>query len=97
MQINITSRGQALSEHLQHYVEEKVGKLEKYVQGNGEVHVVLERGTTGQVVEITFHGLHKTMHAREIGDNMQACVDKAVTKIETQVRKHKDKLTDKRS
>ncbi len=97
MQIEITSRGHNLSEHLQQYIEEKVRKLEKYVHGTSEVHVVMERGSPGQIVEITFYGLHKTMHGREIGDNVRGCIDKAVSKIEAQIRKQKEKLTERRT
>lgn len=96
IQISITSRRHNLSDTLKEYVEKKVSKLEKYVQGAGEAHVVMERNENGQMVEINFHGLHKVMHVRELGDNVRACIDKAVEKMESQVRKHKEKLTDKR-
>jgi putative sigma-54 modulation protein len=96
MQIHITSRGHDLSDHLQSYIEEKVQKLAKYSHGNCEVHVVMERGSPGQIVEITFYGLHKTMHGRELGDNVRGCIDKAVSKLEAQIRKQKEKLTERR-
>lgn len=96
MQINITSRRHQLSEHLKDYVNEKVGKLEKYVHGTAEAHVVLERTDLNQIVEINFHGLNKTMHAREEDENVRACIDKAVDKIEAQVKKQKEKLVEKR-
>lgn len=95
MNISITSRRNQLSDRHKAYIEEKVSKLEKYVHGTSEAHVVLEKGEIGQVVEITFHGLNKTMHGREIGDNIHACVDKVVHKLESQVRKQKEKLTER--
>lgn len=96
MQISVTSRRHGLSDRLREYVEEKVSKLEKYVHGSSEAHVVLEKSDIGQIVEITFHGLKKTMHGREVGDNVRACIDKAVNKVETQIRKQKEKLAEKR-
>ncbi len=97
MRIDITSRGHSLSDHLHDYIETKVDKLGKYAHNDCEAHVVMERGAAGQIVEITFHGLHKVMHGREIGDNVRACIDKAVSKVEAQIRKRKDKLTDRRT
>lgn len=97
IETTITSRRHSLSDHLKDYIEKKVAKLEKYAQGAGEAHVVMERNDTGQIVEITFHGLQKVMHVREQGDNVLGCVDKAIEKIETQARKHKEKLTEKRA
>ncbi|MBI1387453.1 MAG: ribosome-associated translation inhibitor RaiA [bacterium] len=96
MQISITSRRHSLSDHLREYVEKKIEKLGKYVQGAGEAHVVMERNDTGQIVEIRFHGLHKIMHVRELGDNVRGCIDKAVDKIEQQIKKQKEKLVEKR-
>ncbi len=96
MDINITSKGHTLSDHLKEYVEKKVGKLEKYAHGTCETHVVMERDINGQIVEITFHGLHKTMHGRETGETVHACIDGAVSKLEAQLRKQKEKMQEKK-
>ncbi len=91
MHIDITSRRHQLSEPLREYVERKISKLEKYAHGNCEAHVVLERNDNDQFVEITFHGLHKVLHGSDRGENVRTCIDKAVSKVEAQLRKEKDK------
>lgn len=96
MKLEITSRGHTMTDFLQDYVEKRIERLEKYVHGEGEIHVILERDTIGQIVEINMHALHKIMHAREEGEHVRDCIDKAVTKIEAQLRKHKEKITEKR-
>ncbi|HOJ58737.1 MAG TPA: ribosome-associated translation inhibitor RaiA [bacterium] len=97
MQVNITSRNHALSDFLRDYIQKRINKLEKYVHGEGAIHVVLEREEDGpQVVDITLHAWHKVMHTREEGDKVRDCIDKAVAKIEAQMRKHKEKTTEKR-
>jgi len=91
IKLEITSRRHQLSDHLRSYVEEKVSKLEKYAHGDCEAHVVFERSDDEQSVEITIHGLHKTMHGKESGESVLACIDGAISKVETQIRKVKDK------
>ena len=97
MRLNITSKGHHLSESLREHVESKIGKLEKYIHGESEVHIVLERNHLGQIAEIVLHANHHRLHSRETADNVLQCIDKAVSKIETQLRKLKDKMTDWRS
>ncbi len=96
MKLEITSRGHDLSDFLQKYIEERIQKIDKYTHGDGEAHVILERGTSGQIVEITVHALHKSMHAREEGEHVRECIDKSIGKIESQIRKHKEKMIERR-
>ena len=97
MRLDITSKGHALSDHLKEHIETKTHKLEKYIHGTSEVHVVLERSAHGQLVEINLHAMHKVIHAREAGDTVRACIDKAITKVENQLRKLKEKRTDRKT
>ncbi|MEW6238913.1 MAG: ribosome-associated translation inhibitor RaiA [Candidatus Omnitrophota bacterium] len=94
IKLEITSRRHQLSEHLRDYVEEKILKLEKYAHGDCEAHVVFERSDDEQSVEVTVHGLHRTMHGKESGESVHACIDGAISKVETQIRKEKDKQID---
>lgn len=96
MKLEITSRGHDLTDFLQEYIEKRMERLDKYVHGDGDARVILERGSVGQIVEINVHALHKTMNSREEGEHVRDCIDKAVSKIEAQLRKHKEKITEKR-
>lgn len=96
MQLEITSKGHSLSDHLRSHIAEKMGKLEKYIHGESQAHVVLERNHNGQIVEISLHANRHTMHTREMSDNVMACIDKAIAKVESQLRKIKEKMTDKK-
>lgn len=96
MKLEITSRGHDLTEFLQEYIEKRVNRLEKYVHGDCEVHIILERSTVGQVVEINLHAFHTVMNAREEGEHVRDCIDQAVSKIEAQLRKHKEKKIERR-
>jgi putative sigma-54 modulation protein len=96
MKTEITSRGHTLSDFLKDYLDKRMAKIEKYLQGEGEVHVVFERESNMQIVEITLHAMHKTMHAKEEHEEVRDCIDNAVQKIESQIRKHKEKLTERR-
>lgn len=96
MKVNITSRGHDLTDFLQDYIEKRVSRLEKYVHGDGEVNVVLERDAAGQIVEMNMHALHKVLCAKEQGEHVRDCIDKTVSKIEAQLRKHKEKMIERR-
>lgn len=94
MHIDITSKGHDLSDNLRSHVITKLNKLDKYIHGDAEADVVMERNHLGQIVEIKLHANHHRMHSRETTDNTLQCIDKAVQKLESQLRKLKDKMTD---
>ena len=96
MLLEITSKGHSLSDHLDQHIHEKLERLEKYIHGASDAHVVLERSHQGQIVEINLHAMHHTIHAREVSDNVMACIDKAVTKVENQLRRLKEKFTNRK-
>ncbi len=94
MHIDITSKGHDLSENLEEKVIVKLNKLEKYIHGNSEADVLMERNHLGQIVEIKLHANRHRFHVRETTDNVLQCIDKAIHKLEAQLRKVKDKMTD---
>jgi putative sigma-54 modulation protein len=94
MQIDITSKGHDLSDNLKNHVLSKLKRLDKYIHGEAEVDVLLEKNHLGQIVEIKLHANRHRLHSRETTDNTLQCIDKAVQKIESQLRKLKDKMTD---
>ena len=97
MKIDITGRGHGVSDLLRDYIETNLEKLNKHSHGSdSEVHVVLEREGNHQIVEITLHAMHKTIHTQEKDESVHACVDKAVNKIDKQLRKQKEKITERR-
>ncbi|MBI5207892.1 MAG: ribosome-associated translation inhibitor RaiA [Candidatus Firestonebacteria bacterium] len=94
MHISITGRHIDITNALRDYIEKKVSKLNKYFNHIIETHVVLSLdGKTYQVVEVTIHTNGITIHGEERTEDMYASVDKVVDKMERQIIKYKEKIS----
>ena len=94
MRINITARHYKASEKLREYVETSVQKLTKYLDGIIECEIILDYEKTIQVVEIVMKVHKQKLFVREKSEDIYKCIDVAVSKIERQLKKYKDKLKD---
>lgn len=95
MQIEITTRRYEPSERVKVYVENEVGKLEKFLNNILNCKVVLEKTKEGDLVEITLHVPGKDLFVSEITDDMIKSVDFAVEKMVRQLKKFKGKRYNK--
>ena len=94
MQIIIRGDKLNVTEAMKSYIEEKLKKLDKYLENKDEVKATIVVKVHGhrQIVEITIP-LHKfIIRSEENQDDFYAAVDKAVDVIERQIRKNKTKL-----
>lgn len=99
MQINISTRHGQLSAATQEKITEKVSKLTRYherisaavvtVDLNGEDHVAVE-------IQITVDRAGRFVASDNSGTLMTS-VDASVHKLEQQLKKHKEKFTDRRN
>lgn len=94
MHISITGRHVEVTSALRDYVEKKVNKLERYFNHIIEAHIILGLdGKTKQVAEITIHANGITIHGEESSEDMYASIDKVLDKIERQIKKYKEKIS----
>ena len=89
MKISITFRHVDPTEALKQYVEEKVGRVQKFLSGPAQAAVVLSTERHLQDCDLTISGAGRTFKSSESSDDMYASVDRAVDRIEKQVRKAK--------
>lgn len=77
------------------YIEEKLGKLEKYLKNsdNVRVNVIVKVKNHEQRVEITIPLKTYILRSEETKDDFYAAVDKAVDKLERQIRKNKTRMS----
>lgn len=97
MDIRITGKHVDMTETNRARIEEKVAKLPKYYNSIYDVEVIVEgnEGATVGKVEIIARAKHNNVFvAKHTGDDMYVCIDEAVKKIESQLRKHKQKQRD---
>jgi putative sigma-54 modulation protein len=93
MEIIISFRHLNTDEALKRYVEEKMTRLQKYVETPLDVHVVLslERKYRQRVdVMFTINGV--VINAHEVMDDMYAAIDKILDKLERRLIRYRGKL-----
>ena len=94
MQLNITGQHIDLTEAMQEYVKTKIAKLERYFDNVTNVHVILSVEKKNQKAEATVHVAGGDLFAESTDENMYAAIDSLVDKLDRQIKKHKEKLTD---
>jgi putative sigma-54 modulation protein len=92
MQTNITGRHVDITDPLREHIEKKLGKLDPYSDHLFDARIVLSVEKYRQVAEITISARNNIRcHSREATDDMYVSIDKAMEKIERQLRKHTTK------
>jgi putative sigma-54 modulation protein len=93
MDITTSFRHIDVDEEVRLYIEEKMARLQKYIETPLDVHVVvsLERKYRHRVdVMFTINGV--VINAHEVMDDTRAAVDKILDKLERRLTKYTDKL-----
>lgn len=92
MNISTTSRHYDLAPALKDYAEGKVQNLKRYFDQIVNANLIFSLEKYRHRVEITLHVNGRDFVSVEESDDMYAAVDKSVDKLETQLRRHKDKI-----
>jgi len=96
MKISVTSRKMELTDAIRSYAEEKVGRLDKYMDGIQEAQILLRLEKHWKVAEGSLHVRNTDFTARESGDDLYAAIDGLADKLERQLRKHKTRMLNRR-
>lgn len=97
MEIRLKGKNMEVPSAIKDYALKKIGRLEKFL--NGQIHLteVEFSGTNNpsvaasKTVEVTLHTKGALFRAKESSFNMQASIDLVVDKLEKQIKKFKDK------
>jgi putative sigma-54 modulation protein len=94
MELQIEGRHFKLTDSIQEYLEEKLGKLEKFFDGIHRTHVVLDIAKNKrQTVEIVCSvARRQTLVAKGEAEDLYAAIDQAEKKMVTEMKKYKAKL-----
>lgn len=90
--ITITGRNLVVTDSLRDYVFEKIAKIEKFSQRIIDVVVTIDTQKLDHRVDIVAKIDTTKIKSHACTDNMYASIDKAVDKLEAQLKKYKDKL-----
>ena len=93
MQLSITGHHVEITEALRSYVEEKIQRIERHFDHVTNVHVVLRVEKLQQKAEATLHVSGGAIYADDTQEDMYAAIDGLIDKLDRQVVKHKEKLT----
>lgn len=92
MQVSITFRHMTATQALRDYVDQRINTLQKYFIKPIELHVILSVEKIRHRAEIVLMEQNFKASADEITDDMYKSIDKAATRLESQVKKHKTKI-----
>ena len=98
MKINIRGEKTNITESMKSYAEEKLQKLNKYIEDSDEVTGTLLFKVYGpkQIIEVTIPLRSCTLRVEEEGHDFYAIIDTGIDKLERQIIKNKTRLANKR-
>lgn len=99
MKFNIHGKKVEVTESIKKYIEEKIGRLDKYFENPSDVTatvVVRIRGIE-QIVEVTIPIQKMILRAEESHSDLYAAIDIVSDKVERQIRKNKTRMNKRTS
>ncbi|MBI1731334.1 MAG: ribosome-associated translation inhibitor RaiA [Gammaproteobacteria bacterium] len=96
MQISVTGQNIDITPAIRSYVEEKFTRLERHFDRLTNVHVILHVEKERRRAEASVHVNRADLFADHEHPDMYAAIDGLVDKLDRQVKKHKERLQDRR-
>jgi putative sigma-54 modulation protein len=93
MQISISGQHLDVTPALREYVEEKLEKIIRHFDHVTNTHVVLQIEKNRQKAEANINARGTQFHAAAEADDMYAAIDLMTGKLDRQVLKHKEKVS----
>ena len=94
MKFNIRGKNVDVTPAIKSYIEEKIGRLDKYLESPSDVSASVVAKVRGkeQIIEVTIPVNKIILRGEESHDDLYAAIDLVSDKIERQIRKNKTKL-----
>lgn len=94
MKFNIRGNKMDITPAIKSYIEEKIGRLDKYLENPNEItaNVVAKVRGKDQIVEVTIPIKKIILRGEEAHTDLYAAIDLVSDKIERQIRKNKTKM-----
>jgi putative sigma-54 modulation protein len=96
MKLVITGRQMTVTAGLKKFIEERASKMEHYGAKPLQATITLKVEKYRKIAEahVSLNGV--ILQAEEVTDDMEVSVDKVMSKIEKQIKKHKEKVSNHR-
>lgn len=95
MNIKVTGRNIEITDAIRDYVEKRVERLEKFEGKNTEINAVCSVEREEQIVEMQVKYDGEFIRIEERNEDLYASIDLALDKVERQMRKEKEKRSDR--
>ncbi len=92
MKFIVSGKNIEVTEALKERAIKKLGKLEKFFKPNTEAQVTMSVSKNRHILEVTIYFDGGVMRAEVENDDMYSAIDKAVERLESQIRKNKSRL-----
>jgi putative sigma-54 modulation protein len=83
-----------ITDALRDYVNTKMERLERHFDSVTDIHVVLSVEKLRQKADATVNVSGSKLYAETTDEDMYAAIDALVDKLDRQLKKHKEKVTD---
>ncbi len=94
MQFSVTGHHVDVTPALREYIESKLTRIERHFDHVTDLHCILTVEKLRHKAEATVALSGGKLFAEAVEDDMYAAIDAMIDKLDRQVRKHKEKLTD---
>ncbi len=97
MKVSVTFRKIDPSDHIKQYAEDKLDRLDKYLETSAEAHVVLSVEKFSHIDDISLSTNGLRIKGVEETEDMYSAIDMVMDKIEKQIRRQLDKRKTRKS
>lgn len=93
MQLNLTGHHVEITPSLKEYVNNKLVRIERHFDHLTDVNCILSVEKLRHKAEAKINVSGGTVFADSVADDMYAAIDSLIDKLDRQIKKHKEKLT----
>jgi putative sigma-54 modulation protein len=94
MQLNLTGHHIEITPAIRNHINDKLTRIERHFENATDIHLILTVEKLEHKAEATLNVRGNTMHAHSVESDMYAAIDSLTDKLDRQVCKHKEKITD---
>ncbi|MDJ0831190.1 MAG: ribosome-associated translation inhibitor RaiA [Desulfobacterales bacterium] len=96
MQTAVTFKNIDPSDHLKTYLQEKLNRLDKFLDNPAEANAVLSVEKFRHIAEVNISGDRLNIIGKEETDDMYSAIDMVLDKLGKQIKKSKQKIRERR-
>jgi putative sigma-54 modulation protein len=96
MQVKVTFRNSDPMNEVREHAEEKIEKITKFMRSPVQVNFILSKDKLDHVSELTVSGDGAHLTSSVSAGDYFAAIDESIDKMVTQLKKHKEKMKDRK-